>query len=135
MQEDTEVGKKVLLSLLRSYNLAAGSSSPNPQVPSNPQGFSQQIIQVISHLVMGIVRHIEHHISSSQQPYEEVPLWPSGLMASLQHQDAGSRPRPAQWVKDPQLPKLQCRSQLWLRSDTWPGNSICRRVTKEKKKG
>ena len=32
----------------------------------------------------------------------------TGLVASLQHWDAGSTPSPAQWVKDPVLLKLQC---------------------------
>ena len=32
----------------------------------------------------------------------------------------------AQWVKDPALLQLQCRSQLPLRSDSWPRNSTCR---------
>lgn len=29
---------------------------------------------------------------------------------------------PVQWVKDPELPQLQRRSQLWLGFDSWPGN-------------
>ena len=33
----------------------------------------------------------------------------------------GSIPSLAQWVKDLRLPQLQPRSQLWLRSDPWPG--------------
>ena len=37
----------------------------------------------------------------------------------------------AQWVKDLASPQLRVRLQLWLRSDPWPGNSICCRVAKK----
>ena len=36
-------------------------------------------------------------------------------------------------IKDPALPQRQCRSQLRLASDPWPGNSTCHRTVKEKK--
>ena len=48
-----------------------------------------------------------------------VPQWDSP--ESLEHGNAvpsGLNPNPALWVKDPALP------QLWLRSDLWPRNSI-----------
>lgn len=39
------------------------------------------------------------------------------------------------WVKDPAFPMLGLRSQLWLKSDPYPGNVICRRAAKSEKKG
>ena len=41
-------------------------------------------------------------------------------------------PHPTQWIKDPA--HLRLRSQLWLRCDPWPRNSICPRGKKKKKK-
>ena len=37
---------------------------------------------------------------------------------------------PAQWVRNLALPQLRLRSWLWLRSDPWPGSSMCHRVAK-----
>ena len=37
-------------------------------------------------------------------------------------------------LKDPALLQLWPRSQLWLRSDPWPGNSICHGVVIKEKK-
>ena len=48
------------------------------------------------------------------------PWGEMGSTVSLQHQDTGSIPSPAQRVKVPVLPQLQCRRHLWLRSDPWP---------------
>ena len=54
----------------------------------------------------------------------------TGSAATLELWDAGLIARLVQWVKGSHEPQMQCRSQLWLRSDPWPRNSICRRVTK-----
>ena len=56
------------------------------------------------------------------------------LAASLECWDAGSLPYLAQRVKDLALLQPRYKSQRWLRSDLWPGSSICHRVGKEEKK-
>ena len=58
----------------------------------------------------------------------------TGLVAPVQRQDAGSVPGLAQWVKDLAWLQLWHRSQVPLRSDSWPGNSIRRRAAKRGKK-
>ena len=40
---------------------------------------------------------------------------------------------PAQWVKDPASPQLWLGSKLQLRSDSWPGNSMCCGAAKNEK--
>ena len=62
------------------------------------------------------------------------PCGTVGSVASLQCWDTMSIPGPAQWVRDPALPQLWHRSQLWLTSDPWPGNSICHGAAKKGKK-
>ena len=54
-----------------------------------------------------------------------------GSAVSLEHWDAGLSP--AQWVRDPELPPLRHRSQLHLRSDPWPGNTMCQGAAKNEK--
>ena len=53
-----------------------------------------------------------------------------GLAVSWEHWDVGLIPILAQWIKDLVLLQLWFGSQLWLRSDPWPGNSICHRAAK-----
>ena len=48
-----------------------------------------------------------------------------GLAVSWEPWDIGLIPSQAQWVKDPALPQLWLGWQLQLRSDPWPGNSMC----------
>ena len=57
-----------------------------------------------------------------------------GSMASLQHQNTGSIPAQHSGLKDPVSPQLWCGSQLWLRPDPWPGNSICCGMAQKEKK-
>ena len=55
-------------------------------------------------------------------------------IASLEHWDRGLIPSLAQWVRDLALPHLWHKSQLRLRSDPWPRNSICCGAVKREKK-
>ena len=57
-----------------------------------------------------------------------------GSAMSWEHWDTDSIPGPAQRVTDPVLLQVQLRSCLWLRSDSWPGNSLCRGVAKNGRK-
>lgn len=43
---------------------------------------------------------------------------------------------PVQWVEGSSIATAaQHRSQLWLTSDPWPGNAICLKMAKKRKKG
>ena len=60
-----------------------------------------------------------------------------GSAASLQCWEVGLIPSLAQWVKGSGTATAAVawrRSQLWLRSDPWPGNSICHWAANRKKK-
>ena len=54
-------------------------------------------------------------------------------MASWECWVAGSIPSPVHWAKDPASSNLCLGSKLQLRSDPWPGNSICLKEAKNKK--
>ena len=56
-----------------------------------------------------------------------------GSAASWECWDAVSIPSLAQWVKVLVLPQLWLKSQLRLRYDPWPRNSICHGAAKKKK--
>ena len=85
-------------------------------------------------------RHLVHTRRSLKFcPIKHIHEWHSrcgtrGSAVSLEHWDQGSIPSPAQWVKDPALPQLWSRSQLWLGSDSWPGNSIHQGVAEKEEK-
>ena len=72
-----------------------------------------------------------------QRANEEFLLWCSRL--KTQHclfGSVGLSPGLARWVKDPALPQLWCRLQLWLGFSPWPGNfHMCECGQKKKKKG
>ena len=57
-----------------------------------------------------------------------------GLAVSWELWDVGSIPVPEEWVKDLMLMQLRCRSHMQLRSDSWPGNSVCYGASKKKRK-
>ena len=48
-----------------------------------------------------------------------------GAVVSWECWDAGSIPGLAECVKFLGLLQVKLRSQLWLRSDPWPGKSMC----------
>ena len=55
--------------------------------------------------------------------------------ASLQHQDEDSIPSQAQWVKGSGIAAAAaCGETAQLRSDPWPGNSMCSQMAKREKK-
>jgi len=46
----------------------------------------------------------------------------------------GLIPCPLQWVRDPALLPLWCKSKLWLGFDPWPGNFHVPRAPLKKKR-
>ena len=74
------------------------------------------------------------YAASKPLKYRVPAVVPTGSSSSWKHWDTGSIPHPTQWVKDPALLQLQLRSQVGLRCDPWPRNSICRGAAKKKGK-
>ena len=56
------------------------------------------------------------------------------LVVSWEYCDVDSIPSLAQWVRLLVMLQQWLRSCLQLKSDPWPGNTICHRVAKKKKK-
>ena len=54
--------------------------------------------------------------------FREFPLWCSGLMTRLVSTEVSVYPCPCAMGKDPALPQLRRRLQMWLRLHPWPGN-------------
>ena len=61
----------------------------------------------------------------------EFPLWHNRASIVLGALGRRFDPGLAQWVKDPVFLQLLLRLRLWLGSDPWPKNSICRRAAKK----
>ena len=107
-----------------------------PTLPSNhPSGCPSRVTDcLIINLREKCVwtEYILYQYSKDPKGWEFL-LWCSisGVLETLEHR---FDPGPAQWVKDPLLPQPQLRSRLWLRSDPWPRNSICRGAAKKEKK-
>ena len=81
---------------------------------------------------------MRHDISLVKRKVQSFCCGTTGSVVSLQRADAGSIPDLVQcnfgWLKDPALLQLQHRSQLRLRSDPWPRNSVCLGVAKKEEK-
>ena len=80
-----------------------------------------------------------HVLGKYSRTWKKCPTWSShhgtaGSVASWECWDTGSIPSPAQWIMHLALPQLWFRSQLQLRSDSWPRNSIFRGAAKKEKK-
>ena len=89
--------------------------------------------------------HTRAHTSISTSPYKswkrkqkfcktDFLSWHNRTGSVSEHQDTGLIPSLAQWVQDPSLLQLQYRSQLWLGSDPWSGNSMCCEAAKKERK-
>ena len=74
--------------------------------------------KLTEHCKPAIMKKNKNHYMFLKILYMEFLLWHSGSGFSLWHWS----PSLVQWVKDPLLLQLWCRSQLWLRFSLWPRN-------------
>ena len=83
-----------------------------------------------------ILKRAIFYIKSVPPGVPAVVQWVKNLTAETQSAEVPA-PSPAQWVKDPTLPQLWCRLQLWLRFRARLGNFLMQWVQplgKKKKK-
>ena len=80
---------------------------------------SESYYNFITISILGISRHAG---LGNKTKFHSSRCGAKGSEASLEPWNASSIPSPAQSCKDPVLPKLRCKSHLWLSSDPWPGN-------------
>ena len=122
---------------LRARALQASATPPPPGIPLGSQALLFPLEITIA-LFSCFFR---------KQYNREFPLGLCRSEPSWYHEDVGSIPCPAQWVKDLVLCELWCRSQMWLRSgvamsgrqlqlrfNPYPGNFHMSRVRSKKKR-
>ena len=92
-----------------------------------------QVELVLAHFTRARLASPKEHQSLSR-PILNFHCGAKGLVMSWECWVTGSIPGPAQWVKDLALLQLRLWSQLHFGSDSWPGNSICCRASKNENK-
>ena len=97
----------------------------------------------MSSMSSGVISALTHNWNSSVRCSTNTCQFKNGDWEFLQwhnrirgvlEQYAGLIPGLVQWAKGSVLPELWLRSWVWLISDLWPRNSICRGAAKKKKK-
>ena len=79
-------------------------------------------------------KHVGRETLFQKYTFLELPLSHNRIGGTLRVLGWRSIPSSAQWVRDPMFSQLQLRLLLQLRSDPWPGSSVCHRAPKNKQK-